>query len=159
MEEGKNFKHIVRVVNTDLDGNKQVINALRKIKGVSFMFANTICFLAKQDRNQKVGYLKPEEIKKLEDVIKNPIKSGIPIWMFNRRRDMETNEDKHLLTSDLNFAIDNDIKTLKKVKTYKGTRHMAGLPARGQRTKSNFRKSKGKVMGVKRKAGAKSGRS
>jgi small subunit ribosomal protein S13 len=56
------------------------------------------------------------------------------------------------------FTKDNDIKLMRKIKSYKGTRHSAGQPVRGQRTKSNFRKSKGKVMGVKRKAGAKSGR-
>ena len=37
-------------------------------------------------------------------------------------------------------------------------RHAFGLPVRGQRTKSNFRKSKGKVTGVKRKTGIKSGK-
>ena len=48
---------------------------------------------------------------------------------------------------------------MKKIKCYKGVRHMLDLPVRGQRTKSNFRKNKGKVhLGVKRKAGVKGGR-
>ena len=90
--------------------------------------------------------------------MKSPLESGMPLWMVNRRRDYEDNKDKHLVTTDLMFTKDNDLKRLKKIKSYRGVRHTQGLPVRGQRTKSNFRKSKGKVMGVKRKAGAKSGR-
>ena len=54
-------------------------------------------------------------------------------------------------TSDLRFIQDNDIKMMKKIKSYKGIRHMFRLPVRGQCTRSNFRKNKGKGMGVKRK--------
>ena len=58
----------------------------------------------------------------------------------------------------LSFTQDNDIKMMKKIKSYKGVRHILGQPVRGQRTKSNFRKNKGKVLGVKRKEGTKPGR-
>jgi small subunit ribosomal protein S13 len=78
--------------------------------------------------------------------------------MLNRRKDMETGEDRHLTTADLKFFNDNDIKMMKKMRSYKGIRHMEGLPVRGQKTKSKFRKNKGKVMGVKRRAGAKTGK-
>jgi len=72
--------------------------------------------------------------------------------MANRRRDLETNENKHLIVADLDYTRENDIKRLRKLKTYKGDRHSKGLPARGQRTRSNFRKNKGKVtLGVQRK--------
>ena len=155
---GEDFKHLVRIVNTDLDGNKQIAVALKKIKGVSFMFANAACALANVDKTKKTGHLTDEETGRLDTVIKNPSKYNIPAWLFNRRRDHEDNSDKHLLTSDLDFIKDNDIKMMKKIKSYKGMRHAYGLPVRGQRTKSNFRKSKGKVMGVKRKAGARAGK-
>ena len=92
-----------------------------------------------------------EEIDKLEDAIKNPSKNNIPSWLLNRRADPETNEDKHVITSDLRLQTEFDIKRLKKIKSYKGLRHAVGLPVRGQKTKSNFRKNKGKAMGVKRK--------
>ena len=49
------------------------------------------------------------------------------------------------------------MKTQKKIKGYKGIRHMLGQPVRGQRTRGNFRKNKGKVMGVKLAAGTKKG--
>jgi small subunit ribosomal protein S13 len=78
--------------------------------------------------------------------------------MLNRKKDPEDNLDRHLIGSSLTFTQDNDIKMLKKIKSYKGLRQSLGLPARGQRTKSNFRKNKGKVLGVKRKGGSKAGR-
>lgn len=155
MAEDKNFKHLVRIANTDMKGNLMLVNALRNVKGISFMFANAVCNSAAIDKKKKVGYLTDEDIKKVEAVIADPAKFSIPSWMFNRRKDYEDNIDKHLFTADLEFTKDNDIKMMKKIKSYKGVRHAFGLPVRGQRTKSKFRKNKGKVTGVKKKAGAK----
>lgn len=153
------FKHLVRIANTDLDGNKPIFKALIKIKGISFMFSNMICSLTSTDKNAKTGYLKDEQIKKLDEAVTNPVKINAPSWMFNRRKDIDDGKDKHLVTGDLNLAHETDIKMMKKMRCYKGIRHSFGLPVRGQRTRSNFRKNKGKVsLGVKKRAGAKAGR-
>ncbi|MFC1754004.1 30S ribosomal protein S13 [Thermoproteota archaeon] len=152
------FKHILRIANTDLDGNKPILSALKKIRGVSFMFANMVCSFAEIDKKKKTGELTDQEAEKLNDVVTNPLKYKAPVWMLNRRKDYETGEDKHIVTGDIGFLTGNDIKRLRLIKSYKGSRHGAGLPVRGQSTKSNFRRNKGKVTGVRKKAG-KSGRS
>ena len=150
-KQANNFKHIVRVANVDIPGQKQVCIALQKIKGVGTNLADVICKLAGINKSAKTGNLNEGDIAKLDQIVRNPEKSGFPVWMFNRRKDYETNEDKHLISGTLNFVQDNDLKRLKKIKTYKGVRHQKGLPVRGQRTKSNFRRTKGKVVGVKKK--------
>ncbi|MFH2028784.1 MAG: 30S ribosomal protein S13 [Nanoarchaeota archaeon] len=148
------IKHIVRVADTDIQGHKSLFMGLRKIKGINFMFSNLVCHLSGVDPDKKIGILSDEDIKKVEAVIKDPIKAGAPLWMINRRKDFEDGQMKHLISSDLTFTQDNDIKLLRKIKTYRGVRHSSGLPVRGQRTKSNFRKNKGKLaLGVKKKAG------
>ena len=118
-----------------------------------------VCSLAQIDQYKKVGYLSDAEVKKIDEVLKNPSSFGSPKWMINRRKDYLDGEDRHLLSADLSFVQENDVKRMKKIKCYKGIRHIRNLPARGQKTKSNFRKNKGKVhLGVKRKSGAKGGR-
>jgi small subunit ribosomal protein S13 len=150
---GENFRHIVRIANTDVKGEKQVHMAIHKIKGVSFMFSNFICHSAKVESRKIAGNLTDEEVQKLEDVIKNPAKYKCPEWMLNRRKDYDTGADMHLINTDWDLSVDADMKRMKKVKSYKGLRHMIGQTVRGQRTKSNFRKNKGKVsLGVVRKA-------
>jgi small subunit ribosomal protein S13 len=151
--QSKDFKHIVRIANTDLDGTKSIYLALTKIKGVSFMFSNLALHKTSIDKRKITGELSDSEIKKLDEFVMHP--HGIPAWMMNRRGDYETGEDKHLTSGDIDFNLDNDLKRLKMIRAYKGIRHMLGLPARGQRTKSNFRKNKGNVLGVKRKAASK----
>ena len=158
-EQNKEFRHLVRIANTDLGGEKKLGVALRRIKGINFQFANAICAMTNIDKSSTVGNLSDDEVNKLNEVIKDPDKYGAPVWMLNRRKDPEDNSSKHLTLSDLDFTKDNDIKMMKKIKCYRGMRHAFGLPVRGQRTKSNFRKSKGKVMGVKRRSGTKAGRS
>ena len=152
------FRHIVRIANTDIDGNKPLYKGLTKIKGVGFVFANAVATIASIEKKQKIGYLKDEEVKKIDNIIKNPLKANIPSWVFNRRKDFETGKDMHIVGADLDFIKDNDVKRMKKIKSYRGMRHAYGLPVRGQKTKSNFRKNKGKVTGVKRKKGARAGR-
>lgn len=158
-ETKDDFKYFVRIVNTDLDGNKQIANALKKIKGIGFMFANTICNLAGVDKRLKTGYLKDSEVKKLDEVLNNLSNYNVPSWILNRRRDYGDGKDHHLITGDLSFAEENDIKKMKRIRSYRGVRHGRGLPVRGQRTKSNFRKNKGKVsLGVAKKQGVKENR-
>ena len=155
-KQDENFRHIVRVTNTDLKGEKQLHMALHKIKGISFMFSNFICHASKVDPKKKAGDLTEEEVSRLEDVIKNPAKYDCPTWLVNRRKDYETGQDMHLINTDLDLSEDADIKRMKKVKSYKGLRHTWGLTVRGQRTKANFRKNKGKVsLGVVKKAAVK----
>ncbi|MBI4143498.1 30S ribosomal protein S13 [Candidatus Woesearchaeota archaeon] len=156
-EQKQELKYFVRIANTDLDGNKPIGHALTKIKGLSFMFSNAVLNMAGIEKAKKTGYLSDNEASKIDEIIKDPSKFGIPSWLFNRKKDPEDGTDKHLTGTSLTFTQDNDIKMMKKIKSYKGVRHILGLPVRGQRTKSNFRKNKGKVLGVKRKEGAKTG--
>lgn len=158
VEQKEEIRYLVRIANTDLDGSKPLYHALTKIKGISYMFSNFVTGAADVDKKKKTGLLSDAEIKKIEEVIKSPGEYNPPYWMLNRRKDFETGKDLHLTGSDLDFAKDTDVKIMKKMKSYKGVRHILGLPVRGQRTKSNFRKNKGKVMGVKRRPDAKAGR-
>ncbi len=157
-EQKQELKYFVRIANTDLDGNKPIYHALIKIKGISYMFSNAICNVAGIEKTKKAGYLSDDEANNIDEIIKEPSKFKIPSWLFNRKKDPEENLDKHLVSSTLSFTQDNDIKMMKKMKSYKGIRHSLGLPVRGQRTRSNFRRNKGKVMGVKKKEGTKAGR-
>ncbi len=146
------LKHLVRIANADLEGAKPLGHALLKIHGVSFPFAQMVCTLAKIDRTATTGMLSDEQIALIDRILKAPLQHGAPVWMVNRRRDYETNEDRHLVGADIAFVQENDIKRLKKIRSYRGIRHGYGLPVRGQRTRSNFRKNKGKVhLGVQRK--------
>lgn len=145
----KNIKQIVRILNADLDGSKPLYSSLTKIKGISFMLANAICSTININKAKKVGELTQAEIDKITIVMKNPEKFNIPPWLLNRRNDYETSENKHITGTDLKFRTDQDIKYLRKIKSYKGIRHSMGLPVRGQRTRSNFRR--GKTVGVKKK--------
>lgn len=150
-EHQMEIRPIVRVLNTDLNGHKSTLIELRKIKGVSFMYANMLLKIAEIDPRVKVGYLNEKQIARIEEIAKSPLKYGAPAWLVNRRRDYETDEDLHLLGQDITFVQDNDVKRLKKIKSYRGMRHSYGQPTRGQRTKSNFRKNKGKgSLGVVR---------
>lgn len=151
------LRQLVRIADTDLNGNKTLLFALARIKGIGIPFANALCTTAKINPWQRTGSLSDEEIQKLEKVIKDPLNAGITNWMLNRQKDYETGKDKQIIGSELIFNVENDIKLMKKIKCYKGIRHILGQPVRGQRTRSKFRKNKGKVVGVKLSKGAKKG--
>jgi len=150
-EKKSDYKHIVRIANVDVPGAKSIRLSLTKIKGIGMNFSDAICTVSGVDKNKITGNLSNDEIVKLNEVVAKPLEFSIPTWLCNRRKDYETGDDHHVVTGSLNFVKDNDLKRLKKIKSNRGLRHQKGLPVRGQRTRSNFRKSKGKVVGVKKK--------
>ena len=102
------------------------------------------------EEERRIQDLSGEDIKAIEEGIKN---AEFPSFLKNRRKDLDSGDDLHLNGADLDLRKEFDIKRLRKIKSYKGARHGAGLPVRGQRTKSNFRKhrKKGGAVGVKKK--------
>jgi small subunit ribosomal protein S13 len=140
---------LVRILGKDIRGDAKLMAGLTKIKGISWPFANAICHILKLDGNVRIQELGEKNIKLIEEFMQNP---GVPAYMKNRQKDFEDGEDKHIIGSDLRLRNEFDIKRLRKIKSYKGVRHGMGLPVRGQRTKSHFRKNKKKsgAVGVKK---------
>ncbi len=139
---------IVRILSKDIEGKMNVYAGLTKIKGISWSISNAICRKLNIDKKKKIGNLTESEIKKIEEFLKKP---EIPKYLLNRQKDFDSGENKHLTSTDLDLRKDFDIKRLKKIKSYRGLRHIAGLPLRGQRTKAHFRKNRVKGSGIKRK--------
>ena len=145
------FKHLVRISRKDVSGNKTIELALTEIKGVGISLSKTMCRVLDLDLDAKIGYIADEDVLKIEEILENPLDNGIPAWMLNRREDYVTGENIHLIESDLDMTLRDDLNRMKKTRSYKGRRHEVGLPVRGQRTKSTFRKSSS--VGVKRSRG------
>jgi len=146
------IRGIVRFAEVDLAGDRKLRNALLQVKGVGKSLAKGMATAAGLDSEALIGSLNDEQMKKLEDVLKNPGKYGIPFHMLNRRSDPSTGENRHLISSELIFAIKSDIDFMRKIHSYKGVRHELGLPVRGQRTRSSFRT--GGIMGVSKQKAA-----
>lgn len=144
-QEKEDKRTLIRIASTDIPGILSVYAGLTKIKGVSWSFSNAVCKSLGIDKNKKISSLTDKEIEKIISFIKNP---NLPTWLLNRRRDIETGLDKHLIMSDLDLTKEFDIRRMKKTRSYKGARHAFGLPVRGQRTRAHFRK--GKALGVSR---------
>lgn len=148
-KEKKDYNEkIIRLVSEDVRGGIRVYAGLVKIKGISWGISNAICKNLGIDKNKRVAELTEEEIKKISEFIKSP---KFPSFIINRRFDFETGEDKHVTGSNLELKTEFDIKRLKKIRSYRGSRHISKLPSRGQRTKSNFRRNKSKSVGIKKK--------
>ncbi|HLD97874.1 MAG TPA: 30S ribosomal protein S13 [Candidatus Nanoarchaeia archaeon] len=140
---------LVRILSTDIPGSKNLYSGFTYIKGVSFAISNALCHQLNLDRKRKIVSLSKPEIETISETLKN-IK--VPSYMMNRRNDFDTGKTAHLIATDLDLRKDFDIKRLKKIKSYKGIRHSRGLPVRGQRTKSHFRKKgRNKSVGVNKK--------
>lgn len=149
----REFRHILRITDTDVDGTLKVPYALRKIKGVSLNLANAILKKAGINPHMRAGFLTEAEVEKIEEIIKEPTRFGLPNWLLNRRKDFEIGKDTHLISADLTLRTKMDIEREKELKSWRGYRHAYSLKVRGQRTRTTGRT--GKALGVKKKAVAK----
>jgi small subunit ribosomal protein S13 len=147
-KEQDDFSYIVRIANTDIDGDKTVLHGLTSIKGIGRHMSMLIINSIDIDKNLKMGKLKDNHIEKINEAIEQ-IRDRAPSWMLNHQKDYETGEDLHLIGTQIELQLRDEINIMKKIRSYKGIRHERGLPSRGQRTRSNNRK--GLSLGVSRK--------
>jgi len=146
----REFRHIVRVSGTDIDGSKKLVYGITKIRGIGMSFAAAVIKAAELKPEVRIGNLTEEEVDRLEAVVTDPAKYSLPSRLFNRRKDPETGRDGHFIGPDLALRGKADIDFMKEIRSWKGVRHGLGLKVRGQRTKSTGRK--GRAVGVKKKA-------
>lgn len=145
IKEIKGREGFVRLLDTDIPANLTVYSGLTRIKGIGFSLANAICNYFDIDKHKRLYNLSEEEIKKINSFPN--ITDKFPSWLLNRGKDRTTSSNMHLLSSKLDLSKEFDIRRLKKIKCYRGIRHMFGQPVRGQRTKGHFRR-KGGAVGV-----------
>ena len=145
-------ENLIRILSTDIPGNKKIYPGLTRIKGISWPLSNALCISLRIDKNRRIDSLSKVEIEKIADFFDKLAKAEInfPVFLMNRRKDLDTGKNKHLLGTNLDLAKEFDIKRLKKMRCYKGVRHFLGQPVRGQRTKSHFRENR--TVGVMKKA-------
>ena len=145
----REFRHILRVAGTDIDGTKKLIYGLTKIRGIGSSFAAAIVRAAELRPELRMGDLSEGEVQKVEDVMRDPAKYSLPSRLFDRRKDLESGRDLHLIGPDLILSFKNDVDFMKDIRSWKGNRHSLGLKVRGQRTRTTGRK--GRAVGVAKK--------
>jgi len=148
--EDENFNFIVRIANSDIDGQKRTAVGLQSIKGVGKRVSQIVVTKAKVDPTMKIGSLPEEKVKELEKLVMTYVEY-VPNWVVNRQTDYETGADMHLLGNDLDMIQKDDINRMKMIRCYRGVRHETRHKVRGQRTRANGRK--GLTMGVSKKKG------
>ncbi len=112
---------MARIAGVDLADNKRVKIALTHIYGIGRSRATDILETTGVSPDKRVRELTEDEIAEL-------------------RREIEA---KYMVEGDLRRRLRSDIQRLKDINCYRGIRHKAGLPTRGQKTRSNARSWKG----------------
>ncbi len=117
---------MARISGVTIPNEKQIKFALTYVYGIGPKTSSDILSAVKVDPTVRVKNLTDEEVSKIQDYI----------------------NDKHLVEGELQRVVTTNIKRLKDIKTYRGLRHAANLPSRGQRTRTNARTRRGKKVTV-----------
>ena len=112
---------MARIAGVDLEDNWKVDYALTKIKGIGWSLSKTVLDGLKIDTAKRVNNLSPDEISKIASKL-----------------------EEYPIEGELTRRVRANIQRLQAINSYRGMRHSQGLPARGQRTKSNARTKRGK---------------
>ena len=147
-ELGDDFSYILRMADSDIDGLRPIAIGITSIKGIGMRTSQQICRLAGIDGNTLGGHLSDDEQDRLRSSI-DDYATTVPWRLVNRQRDTGTNEDAHIVATEVKMTRDDDIARIAGVKAYRGMRHRSGHKVRGQRLRANGRK--GSSLGVERK--------
>lgn len=117
---------MARISGVTIPDNKQVQISLTYVYGIGPKTAKDIVAKAKVEPTVRVKDLTDAEISRIQEVI----------------------NDNLTVEGELQRIVTTNIKRLKDISSYRGLRHKAGLPAHGQRTRTNARTKRGKKMAV-----------
>ena len=145
------FQHILRVMNTNIDGRRKIMFAMTSIKGCGRRFSNIVCKKADVDMSKRAGELSEEEVERIVTIMNNPRQYKIPDWFLNRQKDIKDGKFSQVLANGLDNKMREDLERLKKIRAHRGLRHYWGLRVRGQYTKTTGRR--GRTVGVSKKKG------
>jgi small subunit ribosomal protein S13 len=123
---------MARIAGVELPKDKRIVIGLTYIFGINKTSAKKILKAIGISEDIRTKDLTTEQISKLQEEIKN-----------------------YKVEGELRKEISSNIKRLKEIKSYRGERHIRGLPVRGQRTRTNARTRKGKkktVIGGRKEA-------
>ncbi len=148
-QKKEDFLYIVRIGGKDLDGERNVKNALADLKGIGDRLSMIIIKKLGLDPTKKIGDMKEPEIEKIKEYVESKYYEGLPDWVLNHRNEIISGEDMNLISNDLTIQLQEDLNFMKKMKSYRGVRHETGHKVRGQRTKANGRH--GLAIGVIKK--------
>jgi small subunit ribosomal protein S13 len=112
---------MARISGIELQDNWKVDYALTNIKGIGWSLSKKLLDDLKIDTTKRVSDLSTEEVTRIASSLE-----GIPT------------------EGELARQVKGNVTRLRQISTYRGIRHMKGLPARGQRTKTNARTKRGK---------------
>ena len=115
-----------RVIGIDIPGNKRLVISLTYIYGVGKATSQEVIEKLDLDPNMRAHNLSDEDVSKLNALLIS----------------------EYVVEGDLRRQVQNNIKRLISINAYRGRRHRIGLPARGQRTRTNARTRKGKKKTV-----------
>jgi small subunit ribosomal protein S13 len=147
-EHKPDFKFIVRLAETDLNGERPLQLALGDIRGIGLRTAVLAADRVGLPRKMPIGDLTDEQLEKLGAAIQ-ALPEYCPPWMLNRQNDLDSGADVQVFGPELAMNVREDVNLMKKIRCYKGIRHETGQKVRGQRTKSNGRT--GLTVGVTKK--------
>merc|ERR1711911_278172 len=145
------FQHILRILNTNIDGRIKVMFAITSIKGVGRRYANIVLKKADIEVTKRAGELSDEEVEKLITIMANPRQYKIPDWILNSQKDIKDGKFSQVTSNQLENKLREDLERLKKIRAHRGLRHYWGLRVRGQHTKTTGRR--GRTVGVSKKKG------
>ena len=93
------FQHILRVLNTNIDGRRKVMYAITAIPGVGRRFANVVCKKAAVDAHKRAGELTNDEVDRIITIVQNPRQFKIPDWFLNRQHDKKDGKYSQVCSS------------------------------------------------------------
>ncbi len=146
--DNPDFRYIVRLAGSDLDGTRATGLALTGVRGIGPRIAEVACRMAGVNATERIGNLPEATVDGIEQTL-NQLATRLPTWMVNHPSDYATGENHHYFGPELETSRRDDVNLMRMVRSYKGVRHERGQKVRGQRTRSNGRT--GMAAGVLKK--------
>merc|ERR1712159_495808 len=106
--------HIIRLVNTNIDGKEKIGFALTRIKGIGKRFANLVCKKGEGDLTKRAGEFSAEKLEKLMEIVTNAQAYKIPVWFLNNQKEYVDGNHSQVTAAAIDGLMRDTLERLKK---------------------------------------------
>merc|ERR1711977_18477 len=114
----EDFTHIIRLLNTNVDGKEKIMYALTKIRGIGRRFANLICKKGEIDMSKRAGELTVEQLENLMEIIARPQAYKIPRWFLNNQKEYKEGTYSQVTAAQIAGLMRDTMERIKKIRSH-----------------------------------------
>merc|ERR1711977_34687 len=107
--------HILRVLNTNVDGRYKSVYGMTRVRGIGRRFASLMCKIGQGQISKRIGEISVEQLEKLIEIVSHPSHYMIPIWFLNSQKEYQSGTNGQVTVTQIDGLLRDTLDRSKRI--------------------------------------------